>query len=305
VAGIDLTNKVAVVTGGSDGLGFETARVLATAGADVVITSRSADRGQAAAEALRAAGVKGAVSAQQLDLSDLASVRAAVQALQKLPVLDLLVLNAGVMGTPKSHTKQGFEMQLGTNHFGHFVLVDRLLPKLKAQESKSRVVVVSSKGHYLQRAPMAFDDLHFERRGYTSMRAYAQSKTANVLFASELARRLDGTNVSAYSLHPGSIDTQLSRHWLPLGSWRRWVVSLALRWLPLVTGEVKSIPQGVATTVYAATAPELEGHSGAYLSDCQICQPSKTARDPAQAARLWTVTEAQIAAADSAAGFSR
>lgn len=299
--GVDLTGKVAVVTGGNSGLGKETARCLAAAGADVTLTARSAQAGDDVAAELQATGVKGRISVQQLDLADLASVRAAAAALQRLPRIDYLILNAGVMACPLSYTKDGFEMQIGTNHFGHWVLTQGLLDKLKAQDFPSRVVALSSSGHALNRGPLQLDDLHFKRRSYGAWTAYGQSKAANILFAKELNRRLQGTQVEAFSAHPGVIQTNLGRHMNGPAHWGMKIFMAAARWVPAM--RAKNIPQGVSTTLYAATAPQLKGLGGAYLVDCAVAQPSKTCQDVDTAAKLWEVTAEQVAAAESPAGF--
>jgi NAD(P)-dependent dehydrogenase (short-subunit alcohol dehydrogenase family) len=288
--GTDLTGKVAVVTGGNSGIGTETVRALALAGADVVLCSRSPELGEAAAAKIRATGVKGKVSVKPLDLADLASVRKfAADVSAELPRLDLLILNAGVMACPLSRTKQGFEMQIGTNHVGHYALTDKLLPKLRASGTKAspaRIVAVASTAHAM--GAIDLEDLSYEHgRKYAAWSAYGQSKLANILFAKQLAVRLEaeGAPVTAVSLHPGVISTGLSRH---------------MGWLETpfkVLGGLfmKSIPQGAATTIVAATAPDLP--PGAYLADCKVAKPTKAGEDMKMAAALWDKTEALIKAA--------
>lgn len=292
--GVDLTGKQAVVTGGNSGIGVETVRALAHAGADVVLCSRSLQAGQKVAEELQPA-VKGRVVAKQLDLADLRSVKALADDLAaSLARLDLLVLNAGVMACPKMHTKDGFEMQIGTNHFGHFYLTKLLLPKMKSSGSSSRIVAVSSMAHKMGRLDL--QDLGFETRKYSSWGSYGQSKLANVLFASELARRLqeEGSSVTAFSLHPGVIKTNLQRH----------MGFSALVFNVLGAPFMKSVAQGAATSVFAATAPELEGKGGAYLADCQVSTPSKAGQDAALAAAFWSKSEELLAAALAKAGIA-
>jgi len=284
--GADLTGKYAVVTGGNSGIGIETVRALASAGAAVTLCARDVVSGERVAADLRATGIPGAISVQPLDLADLASVKAAAAALGELPRIDLLILNACVMASPLMRTKQGFEMQIGTNHVGHFALTTALLEKIKGQGAPARIVAVSSTAHKMG----GFDltDLNWTRRGYSSWGAYGASKLANILFVKGLAARLAGSQVSAYSLHPGVISTNLQRH-----------MSGCLRstFNGLFGVFMKSVPQGAATSVWAAVAPELEGASGAYLSDCAVAKPIAKAEDAKAAEGLWAATEAMIAAA--------
>ena len=276
LSGIDLTGKTCLITGASAGLGVETVRALKAAGCEVVGAVRDLDKGHAA---LAAAGAD--CDLIPLDLADLDSVRsAAVLAAERLPRIDLLLNNAGVMATPLTRTKQGFELQLGTNHLGHFVWTNALLPQLV---SGSRIVNVSSRGHFV--SSILWDDPHFrDESTYEKWKAYGQSKTANILFSVELQRRLGGQGISAYALHPGVILTELGRHLTADDS-----ESLAKR-LPTF----KTIPQGAATTVFAATAPDLPG--GSYLEDVAVAGPVNAdytagvmayAVDPDNAARLW------------------
>ncbi len=276
LSGVDLTGRTAFVTGASAGLGVETVRALQSVGCEVVGGVRDLDKGHAA---LTAAGAD--CDLIPLDLADLDSVRAAaVQAAERLPRIDLLINNAGVMATPLLRTAQGFELQLGTNHLGHFVLTNALLPQLVAG---SRIINLSSRGHV--RSGMRWKDPHFlDASRYEKWKAYGQSKTANILFTVELERRLADQGIHAYALHPGVILTELGRHLTPEDG-----ASLATR-LPVF----KTIPQGAATTVYAATAPDLPG--GSYLEDCHVAGPVNEdfsegvcdwATDPAEAARLW------------------
>ncbi|KAK9805639.1 hypothetical protein WJX72_009656 [[Myrmecia] bisecta] len=287
--GVDLTGKTAIVTGGNSGIGAETCRVLAGAGARVVMTSRSVESGNKVAEAIKDKGVKGDVIVKQLDLADLKSIDAFTKDfLANEARLDLLVLNAGVMACPKAYTKDGFEMQIGTNHFGHFALTQRLLPRMSSQGSPARIVSLSSLMH--DKGTIALDDLHWKKRKYNQWASYAQSKLANVLFAKELASRLpEGTQVTAFSVHPGIIATPLSRHMGVTGTIFRAIGGLFVK--------MKSVPQGAATTVYAATAPELLSQSGSYLADCAVKEPSKEGRDLDMASKLWEATEEQLKAA--------
>ena len=210
--GVDLSGRTALVTGASAGLGVETVRALQSAGCEVVGAVRDLDKGHAA---LAAAGAD--CDLVQVDLADLDSVRkGAVDAAARLPHLDFLVNNAGIMACPLMRTAQGFEMQLGTNHLGHFVWTNALVPQLG---EGSRVVNLSSRGHF--RSPVRWEDPHFrDESGYEKWKAYGQSKTANILFSVELDRRLSGQGIRSYSLHPGVIMTELSRHLTPEDSRR-------------------------------------------------------------------------------------
>eukprot|EP00884_Botryococcus_braunii_P003403 jgi/Botrbrau1/13063/Bobra.0187s0025.1 len=285
----DLSGKAAVVTGGNSGIGEETARVLAKAGARVILTSRSAANAEAIAKKLKDAGCKGEVVGKQLDLGDRGSISTFVDEVKGEPRIDYLILNAGIMSMALQNDKNGWESQIGTNHYGHFALVQGLLPKLKQQKQPSRIVVVSSRLH--EKGQIDLDDLHFTKgRPFAGFAGYNQSKLANVLFAKELARRLEGTPVSVYSLHPGVIPTNLART-LP------WYVRTGLSWLGPVIYGFKSIPQGAATTVYAALSPDLEGKSGAYLDDCAVAKAAPAAEDAQLAKKLWDLTEKEVAAA--------
>lgn len=231
---------------------------------------------------MKESGLKGSVEVKELDLADLSSVRSLAAQLQSEPSIDILICNAGVAGLPLTYTKDNFETQIGTNHVGHFLLCDLLLEKLKRQTSPVRIVVVSSDVH--ASASFNVDDLNYRHSPYKMMRAYPNSKLCNILFVKELARRTQGTNIQAFSLHPGVILTGLSRH-------------LALLRLFITVGlyfKRKTPEQGAATSVYAATAAELAGHSGAYLADCGIKEPSAQARDAELAKKLWAVTEMQL-----------
>jgi NAD(P)-dependent dehydrogenase (short-subunit alcohol dehydrogenase family) len=211
--GIDLTGRNAIVTGASGGLGAETARALAEKGANVLLAARDLAKAAPVAEAIRSEAAGRSVEVAELDLTSLDSVRAfAARFNEAHEELQLLVNNAGIMACPLVRTEQGWELQFATNHLGHFRLTGLLVPALRAG-APSRVVIVSSAAHLL--SPVNFDDVHFERRDYDKWVAYAQSKTANVLFARELNRRLRADGVTANALHPGVIMTELARHLTP------------------------------------------------------------------------------------------
>ncbi|KAG2498411.1 hypothetical protein HYH03_003670 [Edaphochlamys debaryana] len=281
--GVDVKGKVAVVTGGTAGIGVETCKALAKAGARVYLCARSEPAAREVIKLIKSEG--GAdVHFQHLDLCDLASVTAAAEALLAAEPggVHMLILNAGVMACPLTRTQDGLELQTGANHVAHFHFTSLLLPALKAHGGPARVVSVASSAHSF--GTNVLDDLNWEKRKYGPWIAYGQSKLANVLFAKELARRLEGTPVKAFSLHPGIIFTQLQRH-------QPWPAFLGIR---LLWPFSKRPDQGAATSVYAATAPELEGCSGAYLADCKVSKPSALGQDAALATGMWGATEALL-----------
>eukprot|EP01025_Chloroclados_australasicus_P020470 TRINITY_DN21573_c0_g1_i1.p1 TRINITY_DN21573_c0_g1~~TRINITY_DN21573_c0_g1_i1.p1 ORF type:complete len:262 (-),score=14.45 TRINITY_DN21573_c0_g1_i1:170-955(-) len=228
------------------------------------------------------------VLVRQLDLTKLNSINNFSQEILKVgDPLHYLILNAGIMASPQSYTQAGFELQIGTNHFGHFALTQQLLPKMKAQDFESRIITVSSSLH--KKGQIVLEDLHYRKgRQYDPYDAYAQSKLANILFAKQLAVNLEGTTVKSFCLHPGVIPTNLSRYMGVMG----WI----FRKLPVASifPFMKTPEQGASTTVYAATASELSDKSGAYLGDCSIETPAEQAQDMKMAVDLWKVTEEQL-----------
>ncbi|MGW7599102.1 SDR family NAD(P)-dependent oxidoreductase [Streptomyces antimycoticus] len=288
LAGIDLTGRLALVTGGSSGIGVETTRALTKAGARVVVPAR---RVGAAQEGL--AGIDG-VEVDEVDLGDLDSVRAfAERFLASGRNLDIVIDSAGIMACPETRVGPGWEAQFATNHLGHFALVNRLWPAIEA--GGARVVSVSSTGHHA--SPIRWDDVHW-RDGYDKWEAYGQAKTANVLFAVHLDHLGRERGVRAFSLHPGGILTPLQRH-LPKQEMveRGWIDEDG----DLLHPEAFKTPQqGAATQVWAATSPQLDGMGGVYLDDCDIAEPAPAdgsrvgvkewATDPEQAARLWALS---------------
>ncbi|CAM5312658.1 SDR family NAD(P)-dependent oxidoreductase [Streptomyces canus] len=288
LAGIDLSGKLAVVTGGYSGLGLETTRALTKAGARVVVPARRPDT---AWKAL--AGLDG-VELDELDLGDLESVRAfAERFLDSGRTVDLVLDNAGIMACPETRVGPGWEAQFATNHLGHFALVNRLWPAI--EPGGARVVSVSSRAHHF--SGMRWDDVHW-RTDYDKWQAYGQAKTANVLFAVHLDRLGADRGVRAFSLHPGGILTPLQRH-LPKAEMveRGWIDEQGNVLNP---SGFKSPEQGAATQVWAATSPQLAGMGGVYLEDCDIAEPAVDgdesggvrawATDPEQAERLWTLS---------------
>jgi NAD(P)-dependent dehydrogenase (short-subunit alcohol dehydrogenase family) len=292
IQGIDLTGRVALVTGASSGLGAETARVLASAGAAVTLTARDIPKVEAVAEEIRAAtGATVDVGELSLDRPD--SVRAfAKQWLADHDVLHLLINNAGVMACPQARTAEGWEMQFATNHLGHFLLTSHLLPALRAG-APARVVNLSSAGHRF--SPVNFDDVHFDSHPYDKWVSYGQSKTANVLFSIELDRRYQNDGIRAFAVHPGAIMTELGRH-LDADD----IQTLQSR-APKGGMKFKRVPAGAATQVWAATSPELEGKGGLYCEDTHVAGPRQSedsaegylpwAMDAEAAAKLWTLSE--------------
>lgn len=278
--GQSLAGRTAIVTGATSGIGTETARVLAQAGAHVVLAVRNVKAGEALAASL---GEN--VEAQALELGDLTSVKRFTDAwLASGRPLHLLVNNAGIMATPKGQTAQGFELQVGTNHLGHFALTTALLPALE-RSAPSRIVVLSSDLHKRGDGARLVAALEKKPTAYSPFGAYGDSKLANVLFASALAKRLPA-GVEVFSVHPGVINTNLSRSMGVAGVLFRAVGGLFM----------KSVPQGAATSVFAATAPELAGRSGAYLADCAVVDASRAGRDAALAEQVWALSERAIRA---------
>jgi len=294
--GIDLTGRTALVTGASAGLGVETARSLASAGAHVLLACRDPDKGHAAIERIRTSVPDASLELGPVDLASLSSVRSfAADVGERHRRIDLLINNAGVMACPLGRTAEGFELQLGTNHLGHFLLTN-LLTSTVVAGSAPRIVNLTSRGHV--RSGIHWDDPHYRTRPYDKWEAYGQSKTANILFTVELERRLAPKGVHAYAVHPGVIATELSRHLN-----RDDFTAMAAR-MPSGRMPLKSVEAGAATTVWAATSPALAGIGGVYLEDCHISDtvtgPDGTdghaawALDPEDAVRLWAWSEDQV-----------
>jgi NAD(P)-dependent dehydrogenase (short-subunit alcohol dehydrogenase family) len=294
VAGVDLTGRRAIVTGGSSGLGVETARALAGAGAAVTLAVRDVAAGERVARKLTGATGNAQILVAPLNLADQGSVAAFVSAWSG--PLHMLVNNAGIMATPPLRTLEGWEMQFATNHLGHFALAVGLHGALAAA-SGARIVAVSSVGHV--NGDIDFADINFDRRPYDPWLAYGQSKTANVLFAVEAAKRWAGDGITANALNPGRITgTNLGRHIGDLGQ-------APASFEPNSTDvSWKNIEQGAATSVLVAGSPLLDGVTGRYFEDCQEVGPHRPgarrgvagyALDPEAAARLWRASTAMIA----------
>jgi NAD(P)-dependent dehydrogenase (short-subunit alcohol dehydrogenase family) len=294
--GIDLAGRRVLVTGASSGIGQETARALAARGAEVILTARDTAKGEGVAAGIRESTGNAKVSVESVELASLASIREFAQRfLAKYDTLHILVNNAGVMACPLARTADGFEMQFGTNHLGHFLLTGLLVPALR-KGAPARIVSVSSRGHHI--APVTFDDPNFEHRPYDKWQSYGQSKTANILFAVGLDRLLSSQGIRALALHPGAIMTELARHLVPDD----------IKFLQSRGGstglQFKTVEAGAATSAFAAVAPELNGKGAVYLEDCHIAdvndEPNALwgvksyAIDPANADRLWALSEKAV-----------
>ncbi|MBW2418757.1 MAG: SDR family NAD(P)-dependent oxidoreductase [Deltaproteobacteria bacterium] len=297
IDGIDLSGRLALVTGASGGLGAETARALASVGAEVVLAVRNVAKGEGVAESIRASVDGAHIEVRELELSVPASVRAFAKGfLAEHPSLNILINNAGVMACPLERTAEGWEMQFATCHLGHFLLTCLLAPALRAG-APARVVNLSSGGHRF--SPVLFDDIHFESTEYDKWVAYGQAKTANVLFTCELERRMQDSGVHALAVHPGVILTELARH-LDEND-----IKQLMEKAPKGEGlKFKPVEAGAATSTWAATAPSLEGRGALYLEDCHIGELDEAedsaggyrgyAVDPAAAARLWELSEEML-----------
>ncbi len=296
--GIDLSGRRALVTGASGGLGAETARALASRGARVTIAARDLEKAESVAAGIRASTAThtgtGAVDvAGPLELMDPDSIRAfAKQWLAANDVLHILVNNAGVMFTPLERNARGWEMQFATNHLGHFLLTCLLAPALRAG-APARIVNLSSGGHRF--GNVDFADPNYEERPYDKFTAYGQSKTANVLFSVGLTKRLAADGVTANAVHPGVIMTELARY-MDADDMK------SLQEVAPPGGlSFKSVEAGAATSVWAATSPDLEGRSGLYLQDCQVAKRTDEATGdvgyasyavaPDAAEQLWALSE--------------
>ncbi len=301
LADIDLTDKIAIVTGGYSGIGLETTRALAAKGAKVIVPVRDEAK---AADNL--SDVEGNVSSATMDLSDIASVRKFTDAMGgSLSQLDLLINNAGIMACPLERVGPGWESQFGVNHMGHFALTKGVMPLLEKAEAP-RVVALSSVAH--KRNGILWDDIQFENNDYHKWVAYAQAKSANALFANGLSRRMAGFGGRAFSVHPGGILTPLQRH-LPKEE------QIELGWID-ENGELnknvaaifKTPAQGCTTSLWAATSPLLNDKHGVYCEDCDVaqlvgedsppylhCAPHITEEESAE--RLWDLSETLLAEA--------
>lgn len=298
LAGKDLSGKTVLVTGGSSGLGQETARAMAAKGAHVIISARNPAQIEDAVAAIKADVPDAQLETLTCDLASLESIKAAgTEANQRFDKIDILINNAGVMACPKMQTSDGFEMQFGTNHLGHFALTKHLMPLVEAGSDK-RIVNLSSRGHHI--SPANLDDPHFETTEYTPWESYGRSKTANILFTKGLEDRFADKGVHAYAVHPGGIQTNLGRHLTEedMAFLRKRMEEQAKE--TGVATMFKSISEGAATQVWAATAAELEGQGGVYCEDCHVADLDDVssnggvrsyALDKGEADRLWAMSE--------------
>lgn len=294
LAGKDLSGQTVFITGANSGLGQETARAMASKGAHVVMAGRDQAKLDESVAAIRDGLPKAALDTITIDLTSLESIRAATsRARQRFDRIDILINNAGVMATPFMHTQDGFEMQFGTNHLGHFAMTAELMPLIERGTAK-RIVNLSSRGHFM--GPVRFDDPNFEHGPYDPWASYGQSKTANVLFSVGLEQRFAVLGIHAYAVHPGGIQTNLGRHMT-----EEMVAGLMQRVTTSDSGFAwKTIPQGAATSCWAATAEELEGKGGVYCEDCHVAAVDDEstvegvrsyALNPSFADQLWKLSE--------------
>jgi NAD(P)-dependent dehydrogenase (short-subunit alcohol dehydrogenase family) len=300
--GVNLKGKRILVTGVSAGLGIETARVLAAHGADIVGAARDLGKARAVTGVVRSAAEAGGGSLElvELDLASLASVRACADALlaDGRP-FDIIIANAGVMACPQTQTRDGFETQFGTNHLGHFVLVNRIASLLK---SGGRLVNLSSAGHRF--ADVDLDDPNFERAPYAEFVAYGRSKTANILFAVEFDRRHRAAGIRATAVHPGAIHTELGRYMTPEVLKGLMDAIAASKTDDNPGMRFKTVPQGAATTVWAGFVAPAEAVGGRYCEDCHVAEIATVpglgggvcayALDPENAKALWAKSEEMV-----------
>ncbi|XP_072023833.1 retinol dehydrogenase 11-like [Amphiura filiformis] len=281
-----LDGKTVIITGANTGIGKETARDLANRGARVILACRDVGKAQKAADYVRESTGNENIVIRKLDLASLASIRQfAKETLEEEDRLDILINNAGVMMCPRWETEDGFEMQMGTNHFGHFLLTMLLLDLIK-KSAPSRIVNVSSEGYRIAKSGIDFEDIH-HTTSYGPAEAYGRSKLANVLFTTELAKRLDGTGVTSYAVHPGAVETELSRNLPSAYPIMFFLLRLAS---PIIWLLLKTPVQGAQTNIYCAVDESLRDVSGKYYSDCTEKETGKEANDEAAAKRLWDVS---------------
>ena len=277
---VRLDGKIVIVTGANTGIGLCTVVDLAKRGAIIVMACRDMRKGEKALEKAKAESSSKDILLMHLDLSSLDSVRNfAKEFLSKYSKLNILINNAGVMACPYMKTKDGFEMQIGTNHFGHFVLTNLLLKAL-ANGAPARVVNVSSAAHWLF-GKMDFEDINYEKRSYDKMAAYGESKLANVLFTKELHNKAKDHGITTYSLHPGYVLTELGRH------------NSFSTLFNLIVGTLygRTPVQGAQTTIYCAVEEGLEEYSGGYFSNCTLSTASADGRNDGYAKKLWELSE--------------
>jgi NAD(P)-dependent dehydrogenase (short-subunit alcohol dehydrogenase family) len=292
LSGVDLTGKIFVITGATSGLGLMTARGLASTGATVVVAGRDPQRLLSAAEDITSETPTAAVETVEMELDNLASVRSAAAELgARFPRIDVLVNNAGVMFTPFGRTEDGFELQLGVNHLGHFELTRGVMPSL-LNAGSARVVNLSSDGHHI--FDIDLEDPNWERQPYDKFKAYGSAKTANLLFTVALDARYRDSGVRSFAVHPGTVATSLSRHMsrddmkamMGLGTSSNEPAAKPPRL------EVISAEEGAATSVWASMSDDLAGLGGLYLKECAVSDGAMPyATDPVRAEQLWEISE--------------
>ncbi|XP_035511778.1 retinol dehydrogenase 12, like isoform X1 [Morone saxatilis] len=272
-----LDDKTVVITGANTGIGKETAIDLAKRGAKVIMACRDMERAQAAVKEVVESSGNENIVCMKLDLSDSKSIREFAEAINKAePKLNILINNAGVMVCPYGKTADGFEMQIGVNHMGHFLLTHLLIDLIK-RSAPARIINVSSMAHSW--GSINLEDINSEK-SYDKKAAYSQSKLANILFTRSLAKRLEGTGVTTYSLHPGVVQTDLWRH----------LNGLQQAVMKMVSPFTKSSAQGAQTSIYCAVEPSLEKESGGYYSDCAPAECSAAGKDDNVAQKLWELS---------------
>ncbi|MEM1052717.1 MAG: SDR family NAD(P)-dependent oxidoreductase [Pseudomonadota bacterium] len=296
--GKDLSGKTVLITGGSSGLGQETARAMAAKGAHIVITARNPEQMDEAVARIRADVPDAKLDTLVCDLASLGSIKAAsAEANERFDKIDILVNNAGIMACPKMQTADGFEMQFGTNHLGHFALTKHLMPLVRAGTDK-RIVNLSSRGHHIK--PTNLDDPNFKTTEYTPWESYGRSKTANILFTKGLEDRFADEGIHSYAVHPGGIHTNLGRHLTEEDT--KFLMDRMKRQAEEQGKPVmfKTIPEGAATQVWAATASELDARGGIYCEDCHVAEIDDVssnrgvrsyALDQTTADQLWALSE--------------
>ena len=280
-----MQDKICVITGGTDGIGNAAAYGLAVQGAKLLVHGRDPDKGARAVAELKARSGNPAIEFLQADFSSLAEVRSLAAAIvERAPRVDVLVNNAGSVFVKRGVSKDGYELTFAVNHLAPFLLTHLLLDALK-KAAPSRIVTTASGAH--RRAKLAFDDLQTSRN-YSAMRAYGTSKLANVLFTRALAKRLEGTAVTATCLHPGLVRTNFGKHHA------NDVSSLAKAVLGFVMRFARTPEKGAETLIYLASSPQAEGESGGYYVDCKPATISAIAKDDAAAERLWQISEQMV-----------
>jgi NAD(P)-dependent dehydrogenase (short-subunit alcohol dehydrogenase family) len=288
----NLTDRTILITGGNTGLGFATASALAETGAQVVVTSRDPDKGRAAADRI-ADNTGNQVEVMELDLASLSSVREFAAAfIERHEDLAVLINNAGGIFGSHRVTDDGFEMTIGTNHLGPFLLTN-LLTELLAASAPSRIINVASSGHGYAKDGMYLDDLNWERRRYRQQAVYGHSKLANILHVRELNRRLSPQGVTAYAVHPGVVRTEFG------SGGDSWIVRIGMK---IIGRRLLSPAEGAATSIWAATDPDIVDQAGGYFAECEPARSTRHARDDEQARRLWELSEQLVDAAESRSG---